>query len=207
MLLSSQSYAVSIADVERKADREGLTVVYSRYLDRVFLRGDTNLSAYRRVMIDPMRVDFDERWLNYVNHMVPPVGEENLKRIAEGIALEAHANVARAFHDRGFMVVDSLGAGVLRLSSQVSDLYVNAPDRLQPWLGTTFTKDAGEATLLFEARDSTSDLVIARIVHRGTAVQMGRFSWTTGATGRMWFGELIRRWAIECASVLEASTK
>jgi len=49
--------------------------------------------------------------------------------------------------------------------------------------------------------------VVARVAHRGTATQMGRFTWATDVTNRAWFGELIRRWAAECAAKLEAGPK
>src|SRR5688572_23681242 len=132
VLLSSQAYAVSVSDVGRQAAQEGLAAVHSRYLDKVYLRPELNLSAYRAVMIDPVRVDFDERWLKDSGYAIPPVGDENLKRIAEGIALEARASIAEAFRDHGFAISNAAGPGVLRLAPHVSELYVNAPERRPP---------------------------------------------------------------------------
>jgi Protein of unknown function (DUF3313) len=207
VLLASQAYAGAVSDVGRQAAQEGLAAAHSRYLDKVYLRPELNLSAYRAVMIDPVRVDFDERWLRDSGYAIPPVGDENLKRIAESIALEAQASIAEAFRDHGFAISSTAGAGVLRLAPHVSELYVNAPERRPPWNRRTFTYEAGEATLVLEARDSTTDTVVARMAHRGTATQMGRFTWATDVTNQIWFGELIRRWAAECAAKLETGPK
>ena len=204
VLLASQAYAVSVSDIGRQAAQEGLAAVPSRYLDKVYLRPALNLSAYRAVMIDPVRVDFDERWLRDSGYAIPPVGDENLRRIAEGIALDARESIAEAFRARGFAISDTAGTGVLRLAPHLSELYVNAPERPPASNRRTFAKDAGEATLLLEARDSTTDAVVARMAHRGTARQADRFTWTTDVTNRIWFGELVRRWAAECAAKLEA---
>lgn len=206
-LVSAQGYALSVADVGRQATQEGLAAVHSRYLDKVYLRRDLDLSAFRTILIDPVRVEFDERWLKYFRYSVPPVAEEDLKRISEGIAADAQASIAEAFRNRGFTITGAPAPGVLRLSPQVSELYVNAPERQPPWNRRTFTKEAGEATLLLEVRDSTNDAVVARVAHRGTATQMGRFTWATDVTNRIWFGELIRRWADECAAEVEARAK
>jgi hypothetical protein len=207
VLLASQAYAISVSDVGRQAAQEGLAAAHSRYLDKVYLRPEANLAAYRAVMIDPVRVEFDERWLKDSGYAVPPVGDENLERIAQSIALDARASITEAFRDRGFAISTTAGAGVLRLAPHVSELYVYAPERRPPWTRRTFAKDAGEATLLLEARDSTTDAVVARMAHRGTATQSERFIWTTDVTNRIWFGELARRWAAECAAQLDARPK
>jgi hypothetical protein len=207
LLLASQASAVSVSDVGRQAAQEGLAAAHSRYLDKVYLRPELNLSAYRAVMIDPVRVDFDERWLKDSGYAIPPVGDENLKRIAEGIAQEAQANIAEAFLAHGFAISSTAGPGVLRLTPSVSELYVYAPERRPPWNRRTFTREAGEATLVLEARDSTTDTVVARVAHRARTPQMGPVTWATDVTNQIWFGELIRRWAAECATKLEARPK
>lgn len=184
----------------RQTAQEGLVAVHSGNLDELYLRHDANLAAYRRVMIDPVRVEFDKGWLRYARDGIRPVGEENVKRIAEDIAADAQASIAEAFRAGGFEIVGAPGPGVLRLSPRVADLYINAPDRLPPWREKTFTREAGQAVLLLEARDSASDTVIGRVVHRGTAQQMGRFTWANDASNRIWFDALIKRWAANCAA-------
>jgi hypothetical protein len=203
LMVICESHAAPPPELARQAAEEGLVAVRSRRLDIVYLHRDKHLSAYKRFMIDPVRVDFDERWLKYHRATVPAVDEQSVKRIAEDIAGDARESIAEAFRARGFEISSVPGPGVLRLSPGVSDLYVNAPERMPPWNARAFTKEAGEALLLLDVRDSTTNTVVARVAHRGIATQMGRFSWATDVSNRMWFGELIRRWAGDCAGEIE----
>ena len=206
-LWSAQGHALSVADVGRQATQEGLAAAHSRYLDKVYLRRDLDLSAFRTVLIEPVRVEFDERWVKDSRYAMRSVGEENMKRLADGIAADAYANIAEAFRERGFAIATAPGPGVLRLSPYVSELYVNAPERQPHGPVRTFTKEVGDATLVLDARDSTTGAVVARVAHRGTARHADRFTWTTDVTNRIWFGELIRRWADECAAHFRARAK
>jgi uncharacterized protein DUF3313 len=186
------------------ATTDGLVAVPSRNLDQLYLRPDLNLSAYRKVMIDPVRVGFHRDWLKYgyTGQATRPVGADNARRIAEDIAGDAQASVAEAFRARGYEIVGAPGPDVLRLSPSVADLYVNAPERLSPWREKVFTREAGQATLLLDVRDSVSGTLLGRVAHRGRADQMGRFARASDLSNRFWFDALIRRWAVSCASEL-----
>ena len=191
-------------DVSSQAAQDGLVAVHSRSLDEFYLRRDANLAAYRKVMIDPVQVKFDKGWLKYARNVMRPVGEENVERIAEDIAADAQASISEAFRARGLEIVGAPAPGVLRLSARVADLYVNAPERPSPWIKNNFTREAGQAVLLLEARDSASDALLGRVVHRGKALRMVRFTWTNDASNRIWFDALIRDWAMNCAAELQA---
>lgn len=186
------------------ATTDGLVAVSSRNLDLLYLRPDMTLSAYRKVMIDPVRVGFHRDWLKYgyTGQATRPVGAGNASRIADEIASDAQATLAEAFRSRGYEIVGAPGPDVLRLSPTVADLYVNAPERLSPWREKAFTREAGQATLLLDVRDSVSGTVLGRVAHRGTADQMGRFARASDVSNRFWFEALIRRWAVSCASEL-----
>jgi hypothetical protein len=183
---------------------EGLVAVHSRNLDELYLRTDANLTAYRKVVIDPVRVAFHKDWLRYgyTANAARPVGEDNVRRIAADIARDAEAAVAEAFKARGYEVVSAPAPGVLRLSPRIADLYVNAPDRHSPWREKAFTREAGQAALLLDASDSVSGTLLGRIAHLGRAEQMGGFSRANDVSNRFWFDALVRRWARSCAAEL-----
>lgn len=189
------------------ASHEGLVAVPSRNLDELYLRPNAELASYRKVMIDPVRVEFDRDWLSYKYYgreVTRPVDEENIKRIAEDTAADAQASLAEAFKARGYEIVAAPGPGVLRLTPSVEALYVNAPDRLSPWRTKTFTREAGRAVLLLEARDAVTGTLLGRVVHRGTAQQMGRLARANDVSNRFWFEALFRRWAANCVAEFEA---
>jgi hypothetical protein len=195
---------ITVAGSSQAATAEGLVAVHSRNLDELYLRPDANLAAYRKVLIDPVRVGFHKDWLRYGYTANParPVGEDNVRRIAAGIARDAQASIAEAFKARGYEIVNAPGAGVLRLSPIIADLYVNAPDRHSPWREKAFTREAGQAVLLLDATDSVSGTLLGRVAHRGVAEQMGRFARANDVSNRFWFDALIRRWAVSCAAEL-----
>ena len=119
--------------------------------------------------------------------------------------------VAEAFKARGYEIAAAPGPGVLRLSPTITELYVNAAENLATG-GTTksFTKDAGEATLILEARDSVSGTLLGRVVDHRTArdskgTQIGDVRRTTSVSNNFWFDATFRRWATTCAKAFEAS--
>ena len=52
---------------------------------------------------------------------------------------------------------------MLRVSSALVDVYVNAPDTMEPGRSRTYTMSAGRATLIAELRDSETGAILARI--------------------------------------------
>jgi len=189
------------------ATYQGLVAVQSRNLDEIYLRSSAELAGYRRIMIDPVQVEFRQDWLKnmaYSRSVTRPIGPDHVRRIAEETASSVENSVADAFRARGYEIAAAPEPGVLRLSPSVTDLYVNAPDRLSPWRTKTFTRDAGEAVLLLEARDAVSGTLLGRVVHRGTAQEMGRLTRASDVSNRFWFEALFRRWAANCVAEFEA---
>src|SRR5712675_2848406 len=118
-----------------EAAREGLVAVQSRYLDELYLRPNADLSAYRKVLIDPVRAEVRSDWqknLNYTRNVSRWVGPEDAKRMAAEAAASLESIVTQTFKARGYEIASAPEPGVLRLSARIADLYVNAPDRYSP---------------------------------------------------------------------------
>jgi hypothetical protein len=190
-----------------QAMHEGLVAVQSRNLDELHLRPNADLAVYRRVLIDPVRAEIRSDWLknlNYTRNVTRWIGPDDARRIATEAASSLHSILAEAFKARGYEVTAAPEPGVLRLSPSIADLYVNAPDRLSPWATKTFTRDAGQATLLLEARDAVSGTLLGRVVHHGTAREVGRLNAASDVSNRFWFDTLFRRWTADCIAEFEA---
>ncbi len=186
---------------------DGLIAVQSSTLDKLYLRPNANLATYRRVMIDPVQVEFQKEWLRRMNdpRYVARLRPEDVQRVAD----ETTANVARivadAFRARGYEIATAPGPDVLRLSPRVTELYVNAPDIYPPGKTRSFTRDAGEATLVLEARDSGTGTLLATAVDHGTAQDMMRLTQATNVSNAFWFDALYRRWAMSSAAEIDAA--
>jgi len=192
------------------ATKEGLVPVHSANVDELYLRPNADLSGYRRVLIDPVSVEFRSDWLTqrhaYNRIQAPSVypyvdGE----RLAREAAASVDSSLAAAFKARGYEIAAAPEPGVLRVSARVTELFINAPDRLSPWITRNFVRDAGQATLSLEARDAVSESVLARVVHRGIAREVARINLAGDTSNRMWLDTMLWRWAAN--SVAELKTR
>jgi hypothetical protein len=198
------------------ATSDGLVPVRSWNLDELYLRPNADLANYRKVVIDPVQVAFRSDWnKDFVDPhaSIRRLTQDDVRRIADETASTLQSAVAEAFKARGYEVAAAPGPGVLRLSPSVTDLYVNAAENLATG-GTTksFTKDAGEATLVLEARDSVSGTLLGRVVDRRTAqetkgTQISDVRRTTTVSNSFWFDTMFRRWAATCAKEFETAKK
>jgi len=190
-----------------RAGDEGLVAAQSRNLDELYLRPNADLAGYRKVLIEPVRAEVRSDWqknLNYTRNVSRWVGPEDAKRMAAEAAASLESIVTQTFKARGYEIASAPEPGVLRLSARIADLYVNAPDRYSPWTTKTFTRDAGQATLVLEARDAVSGALLARVVHHGTAGEISRINPASDVSNRFWFDTLFKRWTSDCIAEFEA---
>ena len=185
---------------------EGLAAVQSSTLDEVYLRPAVDLAGFRKVMVDPARVETFKGWRKSINQQREPSRwitveeEQNMTRTAATVMTEA---VARAFRDRGFEIVTAPGPGVLRVSPSTPDLFVNAPDTVTPTLQAQITqREAGDATLNMEIRDSANGTVIGFVSDRNTARQVQIFNRVTLVSNQFWFDAMFSAWARNIATEL-----
>jgi len=185
---------------------DGLVRVQSPSLDKFYVRPNASLAGYRKVMIDPVQVEFSKDWLRNMNdpRYVARLRDDDVRRISGETTANVVGIVADAFRARGFEIATAPGPDVLRLSPRVTELYVNAPDVFPPGKTRAFSKDAGEATLLLEARDSLNGALLAVMIDHGTASEMMRLTRATSVSNTFWFDGLYKRWATNSVSDLEA---
>jgi hypothetical protein len=176
---------------------EGLVRSPSSQLDQVYVRPNADLPRYNKVVLGPVPVALRSDWIeqrhayNGFQPMYPPVID------AEGVKKEMadlmQADVAEAFRAAGYETVALAGPGVLRASAKVDDLFINAPERL--FVARQATRDAGQAKLSLEVRDSVSGLVLARVEHFAIAREALRANPADDVSNRMWLDVAFRRFA------------
>lgn len=148
---------------------DGLVEVNARRLDSAFLAPGADFRPYTKVMIDEPEVAFRQNWLRDMNRSRSAgrrVTEEDAARIQQSVGASTVDVFSRAFTNAGFEVVTRPGPDVLDLRTAIVNLFVNAPDTMSAGRSTTFTTNAGEATLVLEARDSLTNALLARVVDR-----------------------------------------
>lgn len=187
---------------------DGLIQIRSRYLDELYLRPGADLRSYRAVVIEPVQITMHEDWLNDMNDgrgASRRVGPEDARRVSEEAAASLQGIVTEAYRAKGYEVAGTPGPRVLRLSPKVSQLYVNALDARAPGTARTYTREAGEATLILEARDSVTGKLLARVAHRERPASTGGFSRSSDVSTRFWFDAFFSRWAANCAGEFVAA--
>jgi hypothetical protein len=191
----------------RAAAPEGLSPVWSWQLEHVFVRPGAKLAGYRKVMIDPVKVDFHADWLRSMNEGRPPphLTVEDTKRIGDAHGARVHAVLADSFKARGYEVVTAAGPDVLRVTPRLSNFYVNAPE-----IGFTYVMrtldDAGQTTFTLEARDSASGQLLATLIDQDEARTGTRLTRSSNTTNEYWFTAMYKRWAQHAVAELQRGT-
>ncbi len=180
---------------------DGLASVRSGRVDELYFRPNTDISAYRGVLIDPVPVEFANDFLsqkggaNYLlaQHLDRPY--QDPEEIRQDFSALMRASLTTAFSSANYEIASSSGPGVLRIAAKINDLYINAPDRMSSTTRASFNRDTGQATLSLEAIDSTTGAVLARVVHRNIVRQVTRFDLASDTSNRLWFATAFDRWA------------
>ena len=121
---------------------------------------------------------------------VARIRPEDARRIADETTPNAGTIVADAFKARGYEIATAPGADVLRLTPRVTELYVNAPDLYPPGATRSFAREAGEATLVLEARDAVNGTLLAVIIDHSTTQDTLRVTQATNVSNTFWFDGL-----------------
>ncbi|RJF93257.1 DUF3313 family protein [Sphingomonas cavernae] len=149
---------------------DNLHKVKAKRLDEVYLLPGADFRTYTKVMMDPTEVAFQKNWLRDYNNST--IGLSN--RISDKDAQEMLNNAktgfeevfVKAYTNAGYQVVTQPGPDVLRLRTAVINLTVTAPDTMSAGRTRTFSREAGEATVVIEARDSVTGAILGRAVDR-----------------------------------------
>lgn len=188
---------------------DGLVQMDSRTLDEVYVRPDTNFQAYRKVIVDPGAVAMRAGWLKSINATRGPsrwLVPEDAQNITDQAAVNLSNSIAETFRARGYEVVTTPAAGVLRVTAQVTDLNISAPDVASAHMQALFNVDAGDATLAMDVRDAATGALLGHIVDRGTAHELSpRINRTFRVTNEFWFDALFTRWTANCIASLESA--
>ena len=191
-----------------EATWDGLQRVKSKKLDDAYLLAGADFRVYSKIVLDPVEVSFRKNWERDINRSTRSasrrVTAEDADRARKAMSEGFYEILAKEFEKSGYQVVTAPGPDVLRLKPMLVDVYINAPDTMEPGRSYTFTIEAGEATLALEVRDSETNQLLGRAVDsRGTG-ESNRMTWTTSVTNRMEFERLFRIWASNLAGGMAA---
>ena len=189
--------------VAAPATSDGLVAMNSRNLDEIYVRPNTNLSNYRRIVVDPGQAALASDWMRSMNQQRSPqrwVTAEDAQQLKNEAASSLAPIVTEAFKAQGYELATAPGAGVLRLTPRISDLYVNAPETFDPGIQRYIVRDAGQATLQLEMRDAATGELLGRVIDRSTAKEINRnFNRAGNVQNQFWLEAMYKMWASNVA--------
>jgi hypothetical protein len=176
---------------------EGLVKVRSQRADAVYLLPNVDFRSYTKVMLDPTEVAFRRNFLRNYNRSTGlgrRISDEEANDAMERVRTGFGTIFADAYREAGYQVVTQPGADVLRLRTGVLNLYVNAPDQPSAGRVRSYSVEAGEATLVIEARDSLSNALLGRAFDQ-RLVGEGGAAMRNSASNQADFEQMFRYWA------------
>jgi hypothetical protein len=198
-LMALTAFNAVLAAEQAPESWDGLVEVKSKRMDAAFLMPGADFRSYSKVMIDPTQVAFQKDWMKTINQQHRSVSGRVTDADAAKILEAARTNFddvfAEGFTKAGYEVVKTPGPDVLRVSTAVVNLYVNAPDTMQAGRSRSYTTEAGEATLILEARDSVTGALLGRVLDRRETQQSGTLQMSNSVTNLADFRSLCRTWA------------
>jgi hypothetical protein len=196
-LVAAMIFSAALAAENSSPSWDGLIAVKSKRLEAVYLMPDADFRAYTKVMFDPVEVALKKNWLRDYNRtagdLSGQISKADVQKAFETIRTTFTDIFAKAYSEAGYQVVTEPGPDVLRVRTGVMNLSVTAPDT-RPGSSRSFSRDAGEATLILEARDSETGAVMGRAVDRRLAGDTSRLM-RNSVTNRSDFSRLFADWA------------
>jgi hypothetical protein len=184
---------------------DGLELTKKKGLDLVYLRPNVQFRAYKDVSIDVLEVAFDKNWdpNDNVRSVSRRMSTADIEKIRTDMVSEFRKVFVEELGKGGYSVVDKPGDDTLRVSPALVDVYITAPDRMEPGRVTTYTTDAGRMTLAMELRDGPTNQLLARVIDQKAGSDMGFAQVTNSVTNSAEFRRMVRSWAQRLVKALD----
>ncbi len=177
---------------------DGLVQIKPKRMDMVYVLPGADFRPYTKVMLDKTEVAFRKDWqknMNDTRWVSRKIDDDQAAKIMAAASSNFSDVWTKALNKAGYQVVTAPGPDVLRLSTAISNLYINAPDTMEAGRVSSYTTEAGEATLILEARDSRTNALLGRVVDRRESRSSVAMQPANRVTNQADFRALFSQWA------------
>ncbi|HET9447545.1 MAG TPA: DUF3313 family protein [Steroidobacteraceae bacterium] len=175
---------------------DGLQKTKIKGIELAYVRPGVNLAQYSKVILDPVQVAFAKDWKPEQTGSHLRVSQEDRDRIKNDLAKLAADTIKDTLSKKdGYPVVETAGPEVMRLSTALVDVYINAPDVQSPGRSRTYVMNAGRMTLVAELRDSETGALFARVLDAREARNNMGMTWSSRAENSAEARALVSQWA------------
>jgi len=207
-LLASTAPVASLAagDEATEASVDGLELVKETRRGELYADPQVDWNTYTKIQLEPATVAFRKNWQRDQNRSQPfKIRTEDMERIKSELSeMFGEVFTEELTTEGGYVMATESADDVLRISPQIVDLDVYAPDsRNTPGIQHSYTESAGRMTLKLEMYDSVTGDLLARASDRQEAPRRGYMQWTTSVTNRAEAQRMLERWARELREFLD----
>jgi hypothetical protein len=179
---------------------DGLQRTKVKGIDAAYVRPGVDLAQYGKVMLDPVVVAFDKNWKPERTGSRTALSPEDRERIKSDLSKLAWDAIKDTLGKKnrqsdGYAVVAAPGPDVMRLSTALVDVYVNAPDVQAPGRSRTYVVNAGRMTLVAELRDSETGALFARVLDQREARGNVGLTWSSSVQNSAEARNAVTSWA------------
>ncbi len=174
---------------------DGLKKIDVRGVDAAYVRPGAGLGAYKRILLDPVQVAFSKDWNPDETGSHLPLSNEDREKIRRDLAELFVTTATEVLEKGGYPVVTEVGPDVLRVTAQLADVYINAPDTMSAGRSYSFVMSAGHMTLVAELRDSETGQIMARVFDRREARNDQFLRLATSVSNSAEARDIVRTWA------------
>ena len=171
----------------------------------VLVDQDADWRGYDRFILETASVSFRKNWeRDQKVRNNNRVTEEDIQRIKSDLAGQLdEIFTLELIRNGSWTRSETAGVGVLRITPEIVDLDIIAPDRMRNHIGYAVADSKGRMTLKLQISDSISNDVLARATERRQDPRMGYFEWATSAQNRLAARHILRLWGSRLREWLE----
>lgn len=185
---------------------DGLARKQSKTLDNLFVRPAVQLTAYQRVRLDPITVEFDKSWdpNRDVRTASGRLSAADIQQLRADLASAFREVLAERLGKGGYPLVEEDGEDVLRVTAALVKVYINAPTRRTDARTDSYVMEPGRITMFMELRDSVTGQLLARAVDTTHGLVTGQLQWAGSVTNSADAKAAFRAWADALVKGLDA---
>ena len=176
---------------------DGLQLVEKDSRGEIYSNPDVDWSVYDQIRLDPATVAFRKNWQRDQNRNRPfKVDASDMERIKANLSELFNEVFTKELTEKGGYVMTSESAdNVMRITPQIVNLDVFAPDTMQPYVERDYTRQAGRMTLKLEIYDSVTGDLLATASDRQDAPYRAWMQWTTRVSNEVDAKRMLENWA------------
>jgi hypothetical protein len=171
----------------------------------LYLRPGADFRQYKAIILEPTEVSFRKNWAKDLNRSRPGlnrVSDADVREAIDKAQDKLKSTFQKKFQEAGFQLASAPGENALKVFVGVANVDVTAPEMRSFGPNRVVSDQAGQATLVVEARDSLSGELLGRAVDHALAGD-SFMTWRTSASNWADFEHLFDGWARVSAKGLQ----